>query len=142
MGVQLNHTIISCRDQEVSSRFLAGILGRPEPKRSGPFHVVALDNGVGLDFRTDESPFTLQHYAFLISEPEFDEIFGRILALGLDYWADPRHTKLGKINHHDGGRGVYFPDPDGHYLEIITRPYGSGPPRPQVAEADANRIQS
>jgi catechol 2,3-dioxygenase-like lactoylglutathione lyase family enzyme len=137
MGVQLNHTIVSCRDQEASSRFLAQILGRPEPVKSGPFHVVALDNGVGLDFRSEADPITLQHYAFLISETEFDEVFGRILALGLDYWADPRRTKPGKINHHDGGRGVYFPDPDGHYLEVITRPYGSGAPQPSSSKAKA-----
>ncbi len=131
MAVQLNHTIVSCRDQQASSRFLAEMLDRPEPKAFGPFHVVELDNGVGLDFRTTEEPIAIQHYAFLISEPEFDAVFGRILARGLDHWADPRRTKPGKINRHDGGRGVYFPDPDGHFLEVITRPYGSGPPRPQ-----------
>lgn len=124
MGVQLNHTIVSCRDQEASSRFMAGILGRPAPKRFGPFHVVDLDNGVSLDFLSTDKPIATQHYAFLISEPEFDAIFGRIQALGLDYWADPRCARPGEINHHDGGRGVYFPDPDGHFLEVITRPYG------------------
>jgi catechol 2,3-dioxygenase-like lactoylglutathione lyase family enzyme len=137
MSVQLNHTIVFCRDQEVSSRFLAQMLGRPEPVRFGPFHVVALDNGVGMDFRTEAEPISRQHYAFLISEPEFDQVFSRIQALGLDYWADPRRTKPGEINHHDGGRGVYFPDPDGHYLEVITRPYGSGAPPPKRAGAEA-----
>src|SRR5205807_11924 len=67
-----------------------------------------------------------QHYAFLVSEKEFDEIFGRIKKRGLDYWADPRKSQKGEINHHDGGRGVYFEDPSGHFLEIITRPYGGG----------------
>ena len=61
-----------------------------------------------------------------MSEDEFDEIFGRIRARGLDYWADPGQRQPGEINHDDGGRGVYFPDPDGHLLEILTRPYGSG----------------
>jgi catechol 2,3-dioxygenase-like lactoylglutathione lyase family enzyme len=126
MGAQLNHTIVFCRDQEVSSRFLAQMLGRPEPRSFGPFHVVELDNGVSLDFRTSENPIAVQHYAFLIGEPEFDAVFGRILALGLDHWADPRRTRPGEINRHNGGRGVYFPDPDGHFLEVITRPYGSG----------------
>ena len=137
MAVQLNHTIVFCRDQEASSRFLAEMLGRPAPKPFGPFHVVELDNGVSLDFRTSEDPIDGQHYAFLISEPEFDAVFGRIQALGLEYWADPRHAKPGEINRHDGGRGVYFPDPDGHHLEVITRPYGSGPPRPKDAGAEA-----
>lgn len=130
MGVQLNHTIVFCRNQEASSRFLAEMLGRPEPKPFGPFHVVDLDNGVSLDFRTTGDPIAIQHYAFLIGEPEFDAVLGRILALGLDHWADPRRARPGEINRHDGGRGVYFPDPDGHFLEVITRPYGSGVPRP------------
>jgi catechol 2,3-dioxygenase-like lactoylglutathione lyase family enzyme len=129
MGAQLNHTIVFCRDQEASSRFLAAMLDRPAPKRFGPFHVVDLDNGVSLDFRTADEPVATQHYAFLISEPEFDAVFGRIQAQGLDHWADPHRSRPGEINRHDGGRGVYFPDPDGHMLEVITRPYGSGPPQ-------------
>jgi hypothetical protein len=59
-----------------------------------------------------------------MSEDEFDEIFGRIRERGLPYWADPGHHQLGKINHSDGGRGVYWDDPDGRRIEIITRPYG------------------
>ncbi len=61
-----------------------------------------------------------------MSEAEFDEIFRRIVARGLDHWADPMHHEAQAINRNDGGRGVYFEDPDGHSLEIITRPYGSG----------------
>jgi catechol 2,3-dioxygenase-like lactoylglutathione lyase family enzyme len=137
MAVQLNHTIVSCTDQESSSRFLAKILGRPEPKPFGPFHVVDLDNGVSLDFRSTSKPITSQHYAFLISESEFDAVFGRVQSLGLDYWAGPRQTKLGEINRRDGGRGFYFPDPDGHFLEVITRPYGSGASRRTSAIPDA-----
>jgi catechol 2,3-dioxygenase-like lactoylglutathione lyase family enzyme len=63
---------------------------------------------------------------FLVSEEEFDDAFARIKALGIDIWADPMQKKPGEINHNDGGRGVYFKDPDGHFLELITRPYGSG----------------
>ena len=88
--------------------------------------MVEADNGVSLDFIETQGDITPQHYAFLISEPEFDEIFGRIKERDLDHWADPHHAQPGEINHHDGGRGVYFEDPDGHLLEIITRPYGSG----------------
>ena len=126
MTVQLNHTIVWCNDQCRSANFFAAILGRPEPTRFGPFLVVHLDNGVSLDFMRTDEELTLEHYAFLVSEPEFDEIFGRIRERGLDYWADPAMRRKGEINRNDGGRGVYFAGPEGHFLEIITRPYGSG----------------
>jgi catechol 2,3-dioxygenase-like lactoylglutathione lyase family enzyme len=127
MGVQLNHTIVWCSDQKRSAGFLAEILGRPAPAVYGPFLIVEVDNHVSLDFHEMEGEVVQQHYAFLVGEDDFDEIFGRIVARGIDYWADPGRNSPGKINHNDGGRGVYFPDPDDHMLEIITRPYGSGP---------------
>jgi catechol 2,3-dioxygenase-like lactoylglutathione lyase family enzyme len=108
-----------------SARFLAEMLGRPAPVQFGPFQVVELDNGVSLDFAVADGPIQPQHYAFLISETDFDAVLGRIREQGLAYWADPMLTRPGEINHNDGGRGVYFPDPDGHFLEVITRPYGS-----------------
>ena len=126
MTVQLDHTIVSARDSKASATFLAVILGLPPPTRFGPFQVVKLDDGVSLDFIDTDEAFIVEHYAFLISEAEFDEIFGRIRARDLSYWADPGRSRPGKINHRDGGRGVYFEDPDGHLLEILTRPYGSG----------------
>ncbi|MFO1056541.1 MAG: VOC family protein [Dongiaceae bacterium] len=90
------------------------------------FQAVTTANGVNIDFADKEGEIRMQHYAFLVSEPEFDGIFGRIRERGLAYWADPARTAPGEINRHDGGRGVYFQDPSGHLLEIITRPYGSG----------------
>ena len=127
MAVQLNHTIVASRDKQVSAAFLAGILGLPDPKPFGPFLGVPVDNDVTLDFVDHgEGEITRQHYAFLVGEAEFDEIFGRIQARRLDYWADPFHQVPGEINSRDGGRGCYFEDPDGHNLEILTRPYGSG----------------
>lgn len=128
MAVELNHHIIHARDPEASARSLSDILGLPAPTRFGPFVVVSTANGVGLDFLgTDEEEWLRPgHYAFLVSEAEFDEIFGRIQAQGLTHWADPHKQEPGQINHHDGGRGVYWEAPDGHLLEIITRPYGSG----------------
>jgi catechol 2,3-dioxygenase-like lactoylglutathione lyase family enzyme len=126
MSAELNHTIVWCRDQKKSANFLADILGRPAPTRFSHFLVVELDNGVSLDFYEKESDIARQHYAFLIGEDDFDRAFGKIRALGIDYWADPGRTRPGEINRNDGGRGVYFRDPDGHLLEIITRPYGSG----------------
>jgi catechol 2,3-dioxygenase-like lactoylglutathione lyase family enzyme len=125
MAVQLNHTIVAARDRHASANFLAEILGLPAPKAWGPFVMVEVDNDITLDYM-EADEITPQHYAFLVSEPEFDEIFGRIKERGLTYWADPFHQRPGEINTNDGGRGVYWEDPDGHNLEIITRPYGSG----------------
>ena len=126
MSVQLNHTIVRVNDKKESATFLAQILGVDEPVPFGPFLVVQVDNDVSLDFADDHGPAHPQHYAFLVDEGRFDEIFGRIRERGLTYWADPSQQREGEINHNDGGRGVYWEDPSGHFLEIITRPYGSG----------------
>jgi catechol 2,3-dioxygenase-like lactoylglutathione lyase family enzyme len=126
MSAQLNHTIAWCRDQTKSANFLANILGLPEPRRFFHFLVVDLENDVSIDYFETTGEVALQHFAFLVSEEEFDASFNRIRDLGLEFWADPARKQSGKINNHDGGRGVYFKDPDGHLLEIITRPYGSG----------------
>jgi catechol 2,3-dioxygenase-like lactoylglutathione lyase family enzyme len=126
MAVQFNHTIVTSRDNEASARFFTEILGLPQAARFGPFLVVELNNGVSLDFYESEGEIASQHYAFLITEQEFDEIVTRIGERGINYWADPGQSRPREINHHDGGRGVYFEDPNGHLLEIITRPYGSG----------------
>jgi catechol 2,3-dioxygenase-like lactoylglutathione lyase family enzyme len=126
VSVQLNHTIVSCRDQQRSAGFLTGILGLPAATRFGRFLVVTADNGVSLDFAETSRDITSQHYAFLVGEEEFDAAFGRIRDQNLPYWADPGQTQPRAISHRDGGRGLYFEDPDGHLLEIITRPYGSG----------------
>jgi catechol 2,3-dioxygenase-like lactoylglutathione lyase family enzyme len=124
MPVQLNHTIVWSSDPTKSAHFLTTILGLPAPVRFGRFDVVKLDNGAALDFAGKEGPIQSQHYAFLIDGADFDAIFGRIQEQGLTFWADPMRRRSGEINHDDGGRGVYFPDPDGHLLEVITRPYG------------------
>jgi len=126
MTVKLNHTIVSARDKHASATFLAEILGLPAPVPFGPFMGVQVDNEVTLDFIDWDGEIEVQHYAFLISEEEFDEIFGRISERQLPYWADPHRHQPGEINTRDGGRGVYFEDPGGHFLEILTRPYGSG----------------
>ena len=126
MSVQLNHTIVWCRDKKASAAFLTEILGLPAAEPYGPFLVATLENGVSLDFHEAEGEIASQHYAFLINEEEFDQIFGRISGRALEFWADPGLQRRGQVNPADGGRGVYFKDPDGHLLEIITRPYGSG----------------
>ncbi|ARI56052.1 VOC family protein [Streptomyces bacillaris] len=125
MSVELNHTIIHSRDNRESAEFLAGLLGLEVGPAWGPFVPVVLANDVTLDFATiPEESITPQHYAFLISEAEFDAAFARIQELGIAYYADPHLRRPGEINHNDGGRGVYFPDPSGHGMELITRPYG------------------
>ena len=126
MAVELNHTIVPARDAHASATFLAEILDLERPTRFGPFWAVALANGVTLDFQDSHEDIPIEHYAFLVSESEFDAIFARIRERELTYWADPAHARPFEINYNDGGRGVYWNDPDGHYLEIITRPYGSG----------------
>jgi catechol 2,3-dioxygenase-like lactoylglutathione lyase family enzyme len=125
VSVQLNHTIVACRDQQRSAAFLAGILGLPPATRFGHFLVVTADNGVSLDFAETSRPIASQHYAFLVGDAEFDAAYDRIRGQEVPYWADPARTRPATINQRDGGRGLYFEDPDGHLLEIITRPYGS-----------------
>ena len=125
MAIQLNHTIVPARDAKASATWLSELLGRDAPTSFGPFWAVTLDNAVTLDFQHSAEALPIEHYAFLVSEAEFDAIFARIRTRGLLYWADPMHRRPLEINRNDGGRGLYWNDPDGHYLEIITRPYGS-----------------
>jgi extradiol dioxygenase family protein len=124
MAIKLNHTIVHARDKRESATFFTEVFGLGPPRPFGPFLDVDVANEVTLAFIETDEDIQVQHYAFLVTEPEFDEIFGRVTARGLDYWADPGHRRKGEINGNDGGRGVYFNDPAGHYLEIITRPYG------------------
>jgi catechol 2,3-dioxygenase-like lactoylglutathione lyase family enzyme len=126
MAIKLNHTIVYSRDRQASSSFMTELFALPAAKPFGPFLCVEVANEVTLDFIETDKPIAPQHYAFLVSEAEFDAIFGRIEARGLVHWADPGKAQKGAINRHDGGRGVYFEEPSGHLLEIITRPYGSG----------------
>jgi catechol 2,3-dioxygenase-like lactoylglutathione lyase family enzyme len=125
MAVRLNHTIVAARDKDVAARFVAEMLDLPAPKSVGSFAVVQVGD-TSLDFVDSTDEIAAQHYAFLANEDEFDRIFTRIRERGLTYWADPFRREPGRINDWDGGRGVYFDDPSGHLLEIITRPYGSG----------------
>ena len=119
----LNHIIVPARDKEASAAFLAEILGVQMQPQWGPFRPVQTSNGVTLDF-VDSQDVRTQHYAFLVSDEEFDASFARIKKAGLTYYADPHKNERGEINHHWGGRGVYFDDPNGHLLELITKPYG------------------
>jgi catechol 2,3-dioxygenase-like lactoylglutathione lyase family enzyme len=127
MSISFNHTIVASRDKQESAEFLTDLFGLPSPKAFGPFMVVALEHGASLDYAdAGDEDIRRQHYAFLVSEQDFDAIYGRIKERGLPHWADPGANRPGEINTRDGGRGVYFPDPSGHAMEILTRPYGSG----------------
>ncbi|MGW0663918.1 VOC family protein [Streptodolium elevatio] len=124
MSVELNHTIVHALDKRESAEFLAGILGLEVGPETGVFVPLDTANGVTLDFATvPAESITTQHYAFLVSDEVFDAAFARIRERGLTYYADPRLQSAGEINHHHGGRGLYFFDPAGHAMEIITRPY-------------------
>ena len=123
MAVQLNHTIVAAKDKEVSATFLAEILDLGVPTPFGPFLCVETANGVSLDYADHAASIEPAHYAFLVSEEEFDAIFARVSQRGLTYWADPGHTRENVINNH--GRGFYFEDPSGHNMEVLTRAYGT-----------------
>jgi catechol 2,3-dioxygenase-like lactoylglutathione lyase family enzyme len=125
MAVELNHTIVNTHDKRAGARFVTDVLGLPEPGSFGPFAVVELQNGVSLDFMDVEGEITAQHYAFLISEEEFDAVSARLRERGMPTWADPGRRTPG-FNTNDGGRGLYFESPEGHLLEVLTVPYGGG----------------
>ncbi|UZJ32704.1 VOC family protein [Streptomyces endophytica] len=128
MSVELNHTIIHARDNRESAAFFADLLGLEITAEWGPFIAVGLSNGVTLDFATiPADDITPQHYAFLVSEEEFGRAYAQIEQRGIEHWADPHQRHPGSINHNDGGRGVYFLDPAGHAMELITVPYGGWP---------------
>ena|SRR5689334_2855628 len=126
MSTQLNHLIIAARNKQESAYFLAEMLNLDEPVAAGFFLIVKLDNNITLDYAETTIDFPPQHYAFLVSEDVFDSAISRIKERGIAHWADPRRMTPNEINTNDGGRGVYFLDPSGHFLEIITRPYGGG----------------
>jgi catechol 2,3-dioxygenase-like lactoylglutathione lyase family enzyme len=128
MTVELNHLIIPARDKWKSAKFLADILGLEAGPEWAHFVPVRTTNGVTLDF-AEAIEFRRQHYAFLISDGEFDTALSRIKEAGITFYADFDRAGEGQINHLYGGRGVYFENPDGHLLEIITRPYGPTPER-------------
>jgi catechol 2,3-dioxygenase-like lactoylglutathione lyase family enzyme len=121
MSVQLDHTIVPARDKHESAQFLSEILGVAEPVAMGHFVAVAIDHGLTLDFADSEEPIRPIHFAFRVTEAEFDEVFGRVTDRGLPYWADPRRSRPGEVAQRGAGRGFYFEDPSGHYLEVLTR---------------------
>ena len=118
--MQLNHTIVPAHDKVASAKFFAEILGVRLCSPMGPFAPVRVNDALTFDFAERQS-FESQHYAFQVTEEEFDAIFGRVRAAGLHYGSGPMSQEDGQINHRKGGRGVYFKDPNGHVLELLTR---------------------
>lgn len=120
MTITLNHTIVPAHDKEASAQFFARIFGLKVEAPLGHFAVVHVNNTLTLDF-ADSEEFESHHYAFHVSDEEFDTIFARVKEAGLEYSSDPMHQNKGQINHRQGGRGFYFLDPNGHNLELLTR---------------------
>jgi catechol 2,3-dioxygenase-like lactoylglutathione lyase family enzyme len=118
---ELNHTIVNVEDPLASTRFMTEVFGFPEAQPFAHFLVITTDNGVCLDFDKAEPPIVAGHYAFLVSDAEFDEIFARVEARSLDWWGDPFKRRPREIYTHFGGRGIYFCEPSGHLLEILTK---------------------
>lgn len=127
MPVTLNHIIVHAADPVATANFYADILNLPPARRLGHFTVLQVGE-TSLDMLQTDQAIASGHFAFLVSEAEFTDVMARIENRSLPYWADPFHTLPDAINRWDDGRGVYFDDPNGHILEVITRPYGSGGP--------------
>jgi catechol 2,3-dioxygenase-like lactoylglutathione lyase family enzyme len=118
MAITLNHTIVPARDKVVSAQFFARLFGL-QAEEVSHFAAVRVNDTLTLDFDNREK-FESHHYAFRVNDEEFDAIFARVQEAGLAYSADPFRRQMGEINHRNGGRGFYFPDPDGHLIEVMT----------------------
>jgi catechol 2,3-dioxygenase-like lactoylglutathione lyase family enzyme len=127
MPATFNHLIIAARDRVESARFFRGIFEATDAPSWGPFTNLLLDDGVLIQFAdlpVEAYPeIQNQHYAFLVDDALFDRAYQRLCDNGIDHWADPQMRRPGETNTEHGGRGVYFRDPAGHYLEMITQPY-------------------
>lgn len=123
MTVSFNHMIVFARDKHESAAFLTHMLGLAEPTSWGPFVTAELEPGVLVQFADANFDIQPQHYAFLVTEEQFDGVYRRITGRGLEHWADPQMRRPGEVNTNHGGRGVYFRDPAGHNLEVLTQPY-------------------
>ncbi|GGO37222.1 VOC family protein [Deinococcus humi] len=122
MPIHFHHVLLAAHDKAEAATFLAWLFGLNAPTFWGPFATVYLEDGTHIQFAKPETEsIQMQHVAFLVDNRTFDEIYGRMLTSQLDHWADPQMTLPGQVNTHHGGRGVYFKDPTGHGLEIITR---------------------
>ena len=128
MTVELDHVIVSARDQRTSARRLAEILGvRWAPAGVGPFSPVYVNDGLTLDFIDDDSAFPVQHFCFRVDDATFDAILSRLRDARIPFRGSVRGPDDGKVNTDYGGRIVYWNDPDGHQWEILTVSYARAP---------------
>ena len=123
MPATFNHTIIAAKDRAASARFFRELLEAAEAPSWGPFTNIQLADGVLLQFAEPPVEIQMQHYAFLLDDELFDRTYQRLRDARIEHWADPQMRRSGEINDEHGGRGVYFKDPAGHAIELITRPY-------------------
>jgi catechol 2,3-dioxygenase-like lactoylglutathione lyase family enzyme len=122
MPATFNHTIIAAKDRQESARFFRELLEVPEAPSWGPFTNIRLSDGVLLQFAEPPVEIQMQHYAFLVDDDHFDRAHRRLRERGIEHWADPQMRRPGETNTEHGGRGVYFKDPAGHAIELLTRP--------------------
>jgi catechol 2,3-dioxygenase-like lactoylglutathione lyase family enzyme len=121
MTISLNHTIVPVRDKVAGAKFFARVFG-VRRGRTNYFAPVKVNKALTFLFSDEDKTFDSHHYAFHVSNKEFDAIFGRIKKAGIVYGSAPWSTEDGKLNDWGGGRGLYFKDPDGHLLELMTVP--------------------
>jgi catechol 2,3-dioxygenase-like lactoylglutathione lyase family enzyme len=126
MAITLNHTIVPAHDKEASARFFADIFGLKYEGPGGYFAPVRVNETLTLDFHDDVDRFEIHHYAFHVSDPEFDAILQRVQEAGIPYGSGPSSLENKELNSWNGGRGVYFCDPNGHILELMTRVSSEG----------------
>ena len=129
MAVRLDHLALAAPDPQASARFLADVLGLPDPRPAPPFIAVDVNDTLTIDYAAPPFEFPGQHVAFHVSEEEFDAIRVRLDERGVEYVPGPHSREVGAINHHHGGRGLYFDDPGGHHLEVLTARYEGSPGR-------------
>ncbi len=122
MAIILNHTIVPAHDKVASAKFFARMFGLPFDENAvGYFAPVRVNETLTLDFHDDVERFEIHHYAFHVSDQEFDAIFKRVREAGIPYGSEPSNLENNELNSWNGGRGVYFRDPNGHILELLTR---------------------
>lgn len=123
IDVRFDHTILPAHDAKEAAEFLSEIFGLPAPVQAGFFQQVRLSDGRIIDFAEPGVDFPGQHFAFLVNDLTFDRVLGLLREWRWDHWADPQQQLPGEFNTNHGGRGVYFLDPSGHYLEALTARY-------------------
>ena len=122
MTITLNHTIVWTRDKEAAARFFADLFGLRVEGSGGHFAPVRINDTLTLDFADAKGTIAGQHYAFHVSDAEFDAILHRVKGARLAFGSGPRSLEDGKLNDWNGGRGFYYKDHDGHVIELMTMP--------------------